>query len=104
MTQDSHGVDVADLIKAPVPTMSDVAAIDCVAKLIDLSSDAHSEPGIKRAFSMLREIERRSLAPAQEAMLHYFRANAWGAKRRWRRRLAPGRGSSAHAKNRSSLC
>jgi hypothetical protein len=81
MTQDPHGVNVADLIKAPVRIMSDADAIDCAAKLIDLSGDARSELGIKRAFGMLREIERRSLTPAQQALLHYFRANAWGAKR-----------------------
>lgn len=81
MTQDSHSVDIADLIKAPVRTMSDADAIDCVAKLIDLSGDARSERGIKRAFGMLKEIERRNLTPAQQAMLHYFRANAWSSKR-----------------------
>ena len=81
MTQGPHSVDVADLIKAPVRTMSDVDAIDCVAKLVDMSGDAHSELGLKRAFGMLNEIERRDLSPAQRAVLHYFRANAWGAKR-----------------------
>ena len=81
MTQDSYSVDIADLIKAPVRTMSDADAIDCVAKLIDLSGDARSERGIKRAFGMLKEIGRRNLTPAQQAMLHYFRANAWDSKR-----------------------
>jgi len=80
MTQDSRIVDIADLIKAPVSTMSDADAIDCVAKLIDLSSDARSERGIKRAFGMLKEIGRRNPTPAHQAMLHYFRANAWSIK------------------------
>ncbi len=81
MIHDPPSVDVADLIRAPVRTMSDADAIDCVAKLIDLSGGAHSELGIKRAFGMLGEIGRRNLTPAQQATLHYFRANAWGAKR-----------------------
>ena len=51
MTQDSHIVEIADLIKAPVRTMSDADAIDCVAKLIDLSSDPRSECGIKLEFN-----------------------------------------------------
>jgi tetratricopeptide (TPR) repeat protein len=80
MTQDSRIVDIADLIKAPVRTMSDADAIDCIAKLIDLSGDARSERGIKRAFGMLKEIGRRNLTPAQQAMLHYFRANACSSK------------------------
>lgn len=73
--------NIADLIRAPLPTMSNEIAIKCVGALIDLSDDARSKPGIQRAFGMLKEIEQRTLTPAQQATLHYFRANAWHGKR-----------------------
>lgn len=82
MTQDPCSVDIADLIKAPVHTMSDADALGCVANLIDLSGDTLSGRGIKRAFGMLKEIGQRNLTPAQQATLHYFRANAWNNKRK----------------------
>jgi len=90
MTRDAPSVDVADLVKAPVHSMSDADAIDCVATLIDLSGDVRSEHGIERAFGMLKEIGRRNLAPAQQAILHYFRANAWHSKRQMGATVEPG--------------
>ncbi|MBX3489061.1 LA2681 family HEPN domain-containing protein [Parvibaculum sp.] len=81
MSRYSHDTDIGELIRAPTHTLSDGDAINCVARLIDLSTEVRSEAGIKRAFGMLKEINRRSLTPAQQATLHYFRANAWGAKR-----------------------
>ncbi|MEA1940664.1 MAG: LA2681 family HEPN domain-containing protein [Pseudomonadota bacterium] len=81
MAFDFQGMTVPDLIRAPLGQMSDSDAVACVAMLIDLSTDERSELGIERAFGMLKEISRRALLPAEQATLHYFRANAWAAKR-----------------------
>lgn len=82
--------DIADLIRAPISTMSDADAIVCVGTLIDLAGDARSARGIQRAFGMLKEIERRNLTPTQQAILHYFRANAWDCKRHMAATSGPG--------------
>lgn len=69
-------------MKAPLGAMSDAEAIDCVATLIDLSNEAGSKDGVTRSFSQLNKVGKRNLSPADQALLHYFRANAWAVKRR----------------------
>lgn len=81
MAFDFHSADVSDLIKVPLSKLGDQEAIECAGALIDRSTDASSEVGINRAFGMLKEIGRRSLMPSHAALLHYFRANAWMARR-----------------------
>lgn len=73
--------DLERLMRAPLKRMSDDKALDSVGTLIDLASDLGSKPAVIRAFEQLRLIERRDLTPANRVILHYFRANAWQAKR-----------------------
>jgi tetratricopeptide (TPR) repeat protein len=82
MVTRSQSSEIESLMKAPLATMSDAEAIDSVATLIDISNDACSEDGITRAFGQLKEIGKRHLSPADQALLLYFEANAWGSKRR----------------------
>ncbi|MXP24473.1 hypothetical protein GRI39_00210 [Altererythrobacter indicus] len=82
MSDSSLEAVVQKLIRAPISEMSDATALKCVAELIDFSGEIGSIAGIKRAFSMLSEIERRKLLPEDQALLHYFRANAWKTKHR----------------------
>ncbi len=91
MTKNSQSLDVDLLIKAPLDTMPDTDALDCVARLIDISGETHSERGIKRAFGMLKEIGRRDLTSPQQALLHYFRANAWTSRRQMEAESGPRR-------------
>jgi tetratricopeptide (TPR) repeat protein len=81
MSFDVTQASIAELIRTPLAAMSDDEAIDCVGHLIDLATYEQSEAGIKRALGMLKEIGRRQLLPSQEALLHYFRANACMGKR-----------------------
>jgi tetratricopeptide (TPR) repeat protein len=82
MSVSSLDATIQKLIRAPVSEMSDTKALQCVAALIDFAGEADSSAGIKRAFSMLSEIEQRKLGPADQALIHYFRANAWANKHR----------------------
>lgn len=74
--------DLEQLMRAPLKRMSDDEALKkSVGTLIDLATDLGSEPAVTRSFEQLRSIERRDLTPANRATLHYYRANAWAAKR-----------------------
>ena len=82
MIPNSQSSEIDRLMKAPLGAMSDAEAIDCVATLIDLSNEAGSKDGVTRSFSQLNKVGKRNLSPADQALLHYFRANAWAVKRR----------------------
>lgn len=73
--------DLEQFMRPPLKRMSDDEALESVGTLIDLATALSSEPAVTRSFEQLRSIERRDLTPANRAILHYYRANAWGAKR-----------------------
>lgn len=70
------------LMQAPLHGMSDEDALDSVGTLIDLATHLKSAEAVTRSFEQLRLIERRKITAANRAILHYFRANTWQAKRR----------------------
>ena len=52
-------------------------ALDSVAQLIDLSGDFERTDGTDKAFQWLNEIEKHDLMSHQQALLDYYRSNAW---------------------------
>lgn len=68
-------------MRSPLRKLSYAEALDSVATLIDIATDLRDAPAITRAFEQLKSIERRALGPADQAIVHYFRANAWNARR-----------------------
>lgn len=75
------GDDLERLMRAPLKRMSDDTALESIGSLIDLASDLGSDAAATRAFEQLRLLERRDLTAANRSILHYFRANAWQARR-----------------------
>ena len=59
--------------------MTDAEALDHIGSLIDRSLDAGAKRGLDRALRQLDELAGRPLAPADGAVLEYFRANAYSA-------------------------
>lgn len=87
--EDQTDPRIEALMRAPLKTVSDREALGSIGALIDLAGDAGYEPGLTRAFVQLKSFERRKLAPADQATVHYFRANGWGARRRIRTKSGP---------------
>ena len=83
--------ELARLSSRSIRRLDDDEALAHIALLIDLSGDHKFERGVKRALYLLDELEQRALDPGRDALLQYFRANAWSV----RRRLAGERGAWA---------
>lgn len=64
-----------------IDSLSDEDALDVVGRLIDNGLDTGSPKATTYAFEMLEALEGRDLSPAKEALIHYFRANAWENRR-----------------------
>lgn len=73
--------DTARLMRASINRLSDEDALDSIGQLIDRAAYTCSDTAATRAFVQLRMLERRELSSTNRAILHYFRANAWQAKR-----------------------
>lgn len=75
----SPEIDFEVLTATGIVGLSDEAALDHIALLIDASYDLKRPDGTTRAFSLLDELEGRANVPAARvpATIHYFRANAW---------------------------
>lgn len=80
---------LADLLNADFSLLSENAARALIASVVDLASDAGDDDAIERALGLIAELEARGVSPANGARLEYYRANAFGARRR-----AGGRGWS----------
>ena len=61
-------------------------ALQCVGSLIDASDVLGRPEGAIRALEWAKSLERRELPDAEAALLEYFRANAWSARRNARHR------------------
>lgn len=70
-------IDVDALKAIDLAALEEDAALDCVALLIDASADAGRSDGTTYAFTWLDELALRPLRADNQAILHYFRANAW---------------------------
>jgi len=62
-----------------ITKMSDAEALAHIGGLIDDSSDASFERGVKRALYLLDDLSKRELIDTDGALIEYFRANAWAA-------------------------
>lgn len=69
-----------DLISSDGVAAIDVqAALDRIAKLVNLSNELRKPEGATRALEWCDELEARDVPEAVGAVLHYFRANGWAA-------------------------
>jgi hypothetical protein len=57
-----------------------------IGSLIDLAGDLHKEDGATRALEWCDGLSQRKLTKRQEALLDYFRANAWANRQRAKHR------------------
>ena len=57
------------------------AALDHLARLIDLAFDFKHVDGTKRALQVGEEIGKRPLSPAQAVLLNYYLSNAWSNRK-----------------------
>lgn len=64
------------------------AALNHLARLIDLAFDFKHVEGTIRALQVGEAISKRSLAPAQTAILNYYLSNAWANRRHLERTTA----------------
>jgi LA2681-like HEPN len=62
-------------------TLPDAEALRHIGLLIDDACDRQSVADTDRAFALLEELQRRSLAPDLASTVHYFRGNAWANRR-----------------------
>lgn len=60
-----------------IATLTDEAALDQIAQLIDLSNEPTRAAGTDRALGWCDELAQRGISPIQSTLLDYFRANAW---------------------------
>jgi hypothetical protein len=73
-----------DLIIHPIDGLTNQKALTHIAVLIDAASDHRSSAGTARAFDLLTQLRARKLSAKQQAIAHYFAANAWANKQRER--------------------
>ena len=66
----------------PPNTISVPKALRRIGSLVDLAGDLDKEDGTARALEWCDELSRRKLTKRQEALLDYFRANAWANRQR----------------------
>ena len=66
----------------PPNTISVPKALRRIGSLVDLAGDLDKEDGTARALDWCDELSRRKLTKRQEALLDYFRANAWANRQR----------------------
>ncbi|NPV20375.1 LA2681 family HEPN domain-containing protein [Bradyrhizobium aeschynomenes] len=60
---------------------SDEVAMNRIGTLIDVATDLGREDGIAAALAWSDELARRSLSDPDAALIEYFRANAWEARK-----------------------
>ncbi len=70
----------------PPNTISVPKAFRRIGALVDLASDLDKEDGIQRALEWCDDLSRGTLTKRQEALLDYFRANAWANRQRTKHR------------------
>jgi hypothetical protein len=68
------------IVGRSIRSLSNEAALNHIASLVDLSSDHLCLRGAEHALLLLDKLKNRDLSPSQAATLHYFRANAWSVK------------------------
>ncbi len=66
------------LNRASFDDLSAEQALDAVAQLIDHATDQGDRHLTERALAYCDALEVRELTPAQQCLLDYYRANAWG--------------------------
>jgi hypothetical protein len=73
---------IDELISKGIEGDSNDAAIKKTAILIDLAGDLTRDDALVTALEWCDQLEKRSLSEGQQALLGYFRANAWGDRQR----------------------
>jgi hypothetical protein len=76
--------ELDQLLAKPIETLPVEDAVGLVGLIIDLSGDLKREGGTLRALEHADKLLQRDLRPDQEALLEYFRANAWANLQRVR--------------------
>ena len=61
-------------------------ALRRIGSLVDLAGDLDKEIGIARALEWCDDLSQRKMTKRQEALLDYFRANAWASRQRTKHR------------------
>lgn len=75
--KDTANTKFQSLMGINISGLSVQEALDSVAQLIDLSGDFERTDGTDKAFQWLNEIEKHDLMSHQQALLDYYRSNAW---------------------------
>ena len=70
----------------PPNTVSVPEAFRRIGSLIDLAGDLDKEDGTTRALEWCDDLSQGKLTKRQEALLDYFRANAWANRQRFKHR------------------
>jgi hypothetical protein len=78
-TNDSSRLDALLTLDA-FAALSNHGALEHIAELVNLSDDLRREDGVVLALERSNELESRGLSSAEQAVLDYFRANAWAAR------------------------
>lgn len=89
----SSNPDVTELEKLSersITKMSNADSLTHIGKLIDKSDEMSFERGSKRAIFLLEQLSERDLTDADQALIEYFKANAWAT----RARISSGRNDS----------
>lgn len=81
----SSNPDVTELEKLSersITKMSNADSLTHIGKLIDKSDEMSFERGSKRAIFLLEQLSERDLTDADQALIEYFKANAWATRAR----------------------
>ncbi len=77
---------IDELIGKGIGDLSDDAAIARTGILIDLAGDVKRNHGLAAAVEWCEQLEKRSLSESDQALVAYFRANAWAHRQPVRHR------------------
>jgi hypothetical protein len=81
MTQDIQLIFDKLMKRGGIDGLSDEIALKATGTLIDVSTDLGREDGIRLALQCCDELAQRTLNDADAALIEYFRANAWEARK-----------------------
>lgn len=83
-------MEFEDVNEPSLEGLSDTDALDVIARLVDLASDADNLALVDQALALADQLEARGLRPEEQALLDYFRSNGWACRyqRRYRARDA----------------
>jgi hypothetical protein len=77
---------IDQLMSEGLESLSNDAALEKTGILIDSAGDQKRDDGLSTALEWCNWLQKRSLSEGQQALLEYFRANAWGNRQRIKHR------------------